>query len=313
MDVWLNGELVAEEDANISVFDSGLQHAVGLFETMYARNNHIFRVDQHMSRLTDSAKTLLMSTRLQPEALAEAAERLVVHSHLDEARIRLTVTGGNMNMLRQSEDGHVDPTILIVAQPPTPYPDIFFSEGVEITIASGRTNPWTQMAGHKTLNYWPRIHALQMAAMIGASEALWLDPAAKITCGCVSNIFMVKNGVLQTPKARGEQTAGNDIPPVLPGITREAVLEVAHEAGIETQLGEHTLDDLLTADEAFLTNSSWHVLPVRGLRFRTNPEEGSGEIETRAIGAGSVGPITARLRADLLELIEQETTPAMES
>ena len=152
-----------------------------------------------------------------------------------------------------------------------------------------------------------------MAAMIGASEALWLDPAAKITCGCVSNIFMVKNGVLQTPKARGEQTAGNDIPPVLPGITREAVLEVAHEAGIETQLGEHTLDDLLTADEAFLTNSSWHVLPVRGLRFRTNPEEGSGEIETRAIGAGSVGPITARLRADLLELIEQETTPAMES
>ena len=71
MDVWLNGELVPEEQANISVFDSGLQHAVGLFETMHARNNRIFRVDQHMARLAESAKSLLMSTRLQPEALGQ--------------------------------------------------------------------------------------------------------------------------------------------------------------------------------------------------------------------------------------------------
>lgn len=308
MDVWLNGELVPEEQANISVFDSGLQHAVGLFETMHARNNRIFRVDQHMARLAESAKSLLMSTRLQPEALAEAAERLVAHSHLSESRIRLTVTGGNMNMLQQNEDGHVDPTVLVVAQPPTPYPPIFFTEGVEITIAAGRTNPWTQMAGHKTINYWPRIHALQMAAMIGASEALWLDPAAKITCGCVSNMFIVKDGVVKTPKARGEQTAGEEIPPVLPGITREAVIECAQDAGMEVQLCDLTLDDLLAADEAFMTNSSWHLLPVRGLRFRTNPEEGSGEIETRSIGTGSVGPMANRLREDLLNLIERETS-----
>ena len=64
-------------------------------------------------------------------------------------------------MLQQNEDGHVDPTVLVVAQPPTPYPPIFFTEGVEITIAAGRTNPWTQMAGHKTINYWPRIHAFR--------------------------------------------------------------------------------------------------------------------------------------------------------
>ena len=144
--------------------------------------------------------------------------------------------------------------------------------------------------------------------MIGASEALWLDPAAKITCGCVSNMFIVKDGVVKTPKARGEQTAGEEIPPVLPGITREAVIECAQDAGMEVQLCDLTLDDLLAADEAFMTNSSWHLLPVRGLRFRTNPEEGSGEIETRSIGTGSVGPMATKLREDLLNLIERETS-----
>ena len=80
------------------------------------------------------------------------------------------------------------------------------------------------------------------------------------------------------------------------------------DAGMEVQLCDLTLDDLLAADEAFMTNSSWHLLPVRGLRFRTNPEEGSGEIETRSIGTGSVGPMATKLREDLLNLIERETS-----
>ncbi|MDG2423395.1 MAG: aminotransferase class IV [Phycisphaerales bacterium] len=307
MDVWLNGEVVPESEAHISVFDSGLQHAVGVFETMTARNARIFRVEQHMERLVDSAKTLLMSNRLQARPLAEAAERLLAHNAMAEARVRLTVTGGNLNMLQASEDGHVDPTVLVVAQPPTPYPPAFFSQGVEVSLAPGRANPWTPMAGHKTLDYWNRIHALQLAGLMGASEAIWLDPSANLASGCVSNIFIVRDGVLQTPLARGDEEEGAETPAVLPGITRAAVMECAQEAGMPVEIMNLEPKDLLSADEAFLTNSSWQILPVRGIRFRTRSEEGEEGMETRQIADGSVGTATSRLRRSLLELIERET------
>ena len=307
MDVWLNGEVVPESDARISVFDSGLQHAVGVFETMTARNARIFRVEAHTNRLVDSAKTLLMSNRLQAGPLAEAAERLLAHNAMSEARIRLTVTGGNLNMLQASEDGHVDPTVLVVAQPPTDYPPTFFSQGVEVSLAPGRANPWTPMAGHKTLDYWHRIHALQLAGLIGASEAIWLDPAANLASGCVSNLFIVRDGVLQTPLARGDEEEGAESPPVLPGVTRAAVMECAAAAGIPVEVMNLEPKDMLSSDEAFLTNSSWQLLPVRGIRFRTRSEEGEEGIDTREIADGTVGPVTSRLRRELLDLIERET------
>lgn len=307
MDVWLNGKVIPESEARISVFDSGLQHAVGIFETMVARNAKIFRIEQHMERLVESAKTLLMSNRLQPGPLAEAAERLLAHNAMAEARIRLTVTGGNLNMLQASEDGYVEPTVLVVAQPPTSYPPAFFSQGVEVSIALGRANPWTPMAGHKTLDYWSRIHALQVAGLMGASEALWLDPAAHLTGGCVSNLFIVRDGILQTPPARGEEPEGAEPTPVLPGITRAAVMDCARVAGIGVEVMDLEPKDLLASEEAFLTNSSWQILPVRGLRFRTRGEDETEHIESRPIAQGTVGTITSRLRRDLLDLIEHET------
>ncbi|MCH2134219.1 MAG: aminotransferase class IV [Phycisphaerales bacterium] len=307
MQVWLNGEVVSESEAQVSVFDSGIQHAVGLFETMSAHNARIFRVMEHAERLVESSRTLLMSQRLQAGPLAEAAERLLAQNTMTEARIRLTVTGGNLNMLQAAEGGHVDPTVLIVIQPPTNYPPVFFSQGVEVCLAAGRENPWTPMAGHKTLNYWPRIHALQMAGLAGASEALWLDPAAHLMSGCVSNLFIIRDGCLQTPWARGEQSESGETSPVLPGITRGAVIECAEAAGITVQRMNLTLDDLLQADEAFLTNSSWQVLPVRGLRLQRRQEDGTPGVESRPIGAGSVGSMTTQLRRDLLDLIERET------
>ena len=190
MDIWLNGEVVPEDDARVSVFDSGLQHGVGLFETMSARNGRIFRVERHMERLVESASSLLLSNRLQPGPLAEAAEQLLVHNGLQEARVRLTVTGGNLNMLQAAAEGHIDPTVLVVTQPPTEYPPAFFANGIEVCIAPGRENPWSAMVGHKTMFYWPRIQALQQAAVLGAGEALWLDPSARLTAACVGNIFI---------------------------------------------------------------------------------------------------------------------------
>lgn len=313
MQVWLNGAFTDDTAAAIGVFDAAVQHAVGLFETMAARNGKVFRLQQHIERLIDSAHELALTERLQVEPLSEAVERSLEHSGLTEARIRLTVTGGDLNTIRAGGAGGAnDPTILVVPQPPTPYPEAFFAQGVSVIMAPGRVNPWSPFSGHKTINYWERIHALQQAASVGAGEALWADPAAKIVSGSVSNLFLVQDDVLTTPPARGEQSDGEEVPPVLPGITRAAVIEVAKAAGITVECRMPTMEDLLSAEEVFLTNASWHVLPVTSflLRVRQDDTDEGNEVklQQRNVADGSVGVMTADVRGSLLALIDRETS-----
>jgi branched-subunit amino acid aminotransferase/4-amino-4-deoxychorismate lyase len=183
-------------------------------------------------------------------------------------------------------------------------------------MAPGRLNPWSTSAGHKTIDYWERIRTLQQAGAVGAGEALWADPAARVLSGCVSNLFLVKDGVLHTPPARGEQDPGQEVPPVLPGITREAVIEVAAATGVPVEYTQPSMDDVLGADELFLTNASWHVLPVTSLllRVRETPDDsremdGNGiTLQQTPVGEGSVGALTADLRGSLLGLIDRETS-----
>jgi branched-chain amino acid aminotransferase len=309
MDVWINGEFVRDEDARVSVFDAGFQHGIGLFETMAARNGRVFRAGQHMGRLLESAQALMLSDRLHADPLIEAVHHTIEHNKQPNARVRLTLSGGDLNALRSTGEGPTDPTIVIVVQPPTEYPEAFFSQGIAALLAPGRLNPWQQTAGHKTLNYWNRIAALQAAASVGAGEALWLTPDAMVASGSVSNLFYVSDGELITPPARGEQLKGELVPPVLPGITRSAVIELAQRAGISVREGMPNLEELMDADEVFLTNSSWHILPVTGLGLNVHSKDPQHEAELRhhPIGEGSVGSMTADLRAALLELIEQET------
>ena len=309
MDIWINGSLVADDKATVSVFDAGLQHGIGLFETMAAHNGRCFRVEQHVDRLIKSASLLRLTDRLHAEPLVAAIQQAVDHSGLSNARVRLTVTGGNLNALQRTGEGPQDPTIIIAAQPPTEYPESFFANGVAATLAPGRLNPWDVAAGHKTLNYWSRISALQHAAAVGSGESLWLTPDAHVACGSVSNIFLITGGVLITPPARGEQERGEMVPPILPGITRSVVLELASKAGLTTKMEMPTLDDLMEADEVFLTNSSWNVLPVTSLGLTVQAETVDAEPELRRhrIAQGEVGHITADLRAAILECIEHET------
>ncbi len=310
MEVWLNGAFVSDDQAAVGVFDAAVQHAVGLFETMAARNGRVFRLEQHVNRLIESARQLALTERLQPEPLAAAVTGALERSELKDARVRLTVTGGDLNMLRSGNSGGAnDPTILVVPQPPTPYPEQFFNAGVDVILAPGRLNPWSTSAGHKTVDYGERIRTLQQAAMVGAGEALWADPAARVLSGCVSNLFWVKDNVLCTPPARGEQAVGEDVPPVLPGITRAAVLEVAASARITCARRMPLVDELLDADEVFLTNSSWQVLPVTGMLMRVREGEGEEDVKLhhKPVADGAVGSVSADLRSGLLAMIERET------
>jgi branched-chain amino acid aminotransferase len=295
--VWLNGQFHDRDDATVSVFDAGFQHGVGLFETMLARNGRIFRAEAHVQRLIESARELLLTDKLRVRSLLEALALVVARNELREARVRLTVTGGDLNFLQSRGEGRVDPTILIVAQPPTAYPDSFFTQGVTATIADERENPFASGAGHKTINYWPRIRALQQAAARGAGESLWLTVTNHLASGCVSNLFLVRDDQLLTPFARGEEEQGSLPAPVLPGVTRAAIIEIAERIGLEVARTMLTIEDLLRADEVFLTNSSWGVLPVTA-------------IERKPIGDGGVGDTTISLREQWLKLVELETATA---
>ena len=183
--IWLNGKFIDRDQASVPVFDAGIQHGVGLFETMLARNGAVFRIEAHLDRMANSARDLMLTQRLRIDPLADAVESTLKRNAMTEARVRLTLTGGNLNLLEREGKSQVDPTIFIVAQPPTVYPDAFFEKGVMVTIADGRENPLNPMAGHKTLNYWPRIRALQLAAAQRAGESIWLTVTNHLAGGCV--------------------------------------------------------------------------------------------------------------------------------
>jgi branched-subunit amino acid aminotransferase/4-amino-4-deoxychorismate lyase len=282
MRIWINGTFVERDEARISIFDASVQHAIGLFETMRITGGVVYRLDQHLERLARSCRELLLTERLRTDALAEAVKLVVGDGETDEARLRLTLTGGDLNTLQSRGESPADPTIIIVTQPPTAYPPEMFERGVIATIADGRLNPLDPMAGHKTLNYWPRIQALQFAAARSAGEALWFSVSNHLASGSVSNVFLVKDGILHTPYAHGEEEPGALRAPVLPGITRQAVIEFADARGIGTSRRMINIEETLEADEIFLTNASWGVLPVVG-------------IEREVIADGNVGPVTKAL------------------
>jgi branched-subunit amino acid aminotransferase/4-amino-4-deoxychorismate lyase len=297
MQVWFNGKFVERDQARISVFDAGFQHAVGLFETMLARNGAVFRAAEHLQRLTDSAKELLLTERLRIEPLIDALTATLERNGLQDARVRLTITGGDLNLLQSTGQSQVDPTILIVAQPPTVYPEHFFERGVIVLMANGRENPLHPMAGHKTLNYWPRIRELQLAAAKRAGEAMWFSISNHLCGGCVSNVMLVKDDELLTPIARGEEESGALPSAVLPGITRAAVIGLAEDLDVRVHRRMLDINDLLSADEVMLTNSSWGVLPVVG-------------VEREKIGDGEPGPMTRGLREGWLRMVDEETQAA---
>lgn len=281
--VFLNGSFVDRDEARLSAFDAGLQHGVGLFETMLGVRRdgraEVVALDAHIDRLCESARLLRLSEDLRAQGLAEAALETFERSGIERARIRLTVTGGDLNLLESRGKTNFRPTVLAVAQPATAYPDEMFERGILATIADARANPFSPVAGHKTLDYWWRLRELQVAAARGAGEAIVLQVSNHAAGGCVSNVLAVHGEALLTPIARGEEKHGGIPSPVLPGVTRSAVLGWAEEAGLDVRRQMMTVDDLLDADELMLTNSSWGVLPVTRLEGAT-------------IAAGEPGPVT---------------------
>jgi branched-subunit amino acid aminotransferase/4-amino-4-deoxychorismate lyase len=313
-DVFLDGAFVARDEARVSAMDAVVQHAVGLFETMLggirpAQGDRpagawVYRLGDHLERLRVSALELGLSDSLRVDRLGDAVletvERAASQGEIGldgRARVRLTLTAGNLNMLAATGKGPVSPTLLVVSQPATQYPGAMFERGVAVVLAEERANPLNSLEGHKTVNYWWRLRQLQAASARQAGEAVVLQVTNHLCGGCVSNIFLVKDGELLTPIARGEEPRGGLPSPALPGITRAAVIELAERISVPCSKAMLSVEEMLGADEVFLTNSSWGVLPVVSV---------VGLGEKRAIGDGVPGALTRRLRESWLADVARE-------
>ena len=184
----------------------------------------VHRLDEHVDRLRGSAETLGLADFLDSTALQEAVMATLERSRLTRARIRLTITAGDLNLLTRAAaqaalgesekakgPGH-DPTVMIVCQAATTYPVPMFDRGVRATVGETRANPFDPFQGHKTLNYWWRLRELQIAASKGGAEAILLSITNHLASGCVSNVMIAKDGELLTPIARGEEGRTSNTP-----------------------------------------------------------------------------------------------------
>lgn len=284
MKIYLNGQLVGKEQAVVSVFDHGLLYGDGAFEGIRVYGGKVFLLKDHIDRLYESAKAIRLEIPMSPAAMIQATKDTVAANGITDGYVRLVVTRGagslGLDIRRTS-----NPQIIIIADTITLYPAEIYTNGMNLITASTiRNHPAALPARIKSLNYLNNILAKIEGTDAGTVEALMLNHKGEVAECTGDNIFILKNGVLKTPSP----DAG-----ILEGITRNAVLQLAREAGIPTQETTLIRHDLYVADEMFLTGTAAEVVPVVSL-------------DGRKIGDGKPGPITRRL----LELFHEFTRKA---
>ena len=277
--VFLNDRLVDIDKAWVSAADSGLLYGAGMFETMRSCNGVVFRLDDHLERLSVSAKKLSLHT-FGKDFLAESVHKVLDANKLADARLRLMVTNGSMS----AGDENLKPTLLITATKFQPYPDEYYKNGILVVICPFKQTGEDPLCGHKTTSYFPRMMGLNFAHQRQGAEALWFTTGNKLAEGCVSNVFLVKDSTVYTPMLTT---------PVLPGVARKSIFELAAgQEDIKVVENDLFINDVLEADEIFLTNVIMQVMPV-------------SRVEKHIVGDGKVGRITDRLIKSFRDFFSQ--------
>lgn len=271
--VWINGTLVPTEQATVSVFDHGLLYGDGVFEGLRIYGRKVFRLQEHLVRLDESARAICLQLPYTLEEIAAATNDTVAANGLVDGYIRLVVTRG-AGTLGIDPNRCSDPRVIIIADKISLYPAEYYEKGLEIITSSViRNHPAALSPRIKSLNYLNNILAKIEGQQAGCVEALMLNHKGEVAECTGDNIFLVKNGQLLTPPL----DAG-----ILGGVTRDTVLELAAAQGIETQQTALTKHDVYIADECFLTGSAAEVIPVV-------------KVDNRVIGDGKPGVVTKRL------------------
>ena len=285
--IYIDGTFYEQSEAKISVFDHGVLYGDGVFEGIRFYQDRVFRLDEHMDRLWDSAKAIALDIPLSRPALIDATLETIRQNDLHDGYIRLVVTRG-VGSLGLSPDSCRRPSIVIIAATIALYPDSLYEKGLTLATCSVRRIPPAALSPRiKSLNYLNNILAKIEAQQAGAAEGVMLNEQGYVAECTGDNLFVVKNGVISTPPVN----AG-----ILAGVTRAVVFELAKKNGIPIKEEDLTRYDILVADECFLTGTAAEVIAAV-------------QMDRRPIGSGRPGSITLKLVEEFRGLTRSTGTP----
>lgn len=277
--VWMNNRLVPAAKATLSTSDRGVLYGDGVFETLRAYDGRVFALERHLERLAAGAAALRLPLPISLEEIGAAVYETLTANELDNASVRVTLTRG-------PGAG--------IALPEAPTPTLFIAaRGLKADLSgrpctarlvSFRRNEHSPLVRLKSLNYLECLLAREEARAAGADEGLFRNTRGDLAEGAASNLFLVRGGVLMTP----DEASG-----ILPGITRQVVLELAQRLGIPLRVSPVSLLAMRAAHEAFLTNTLIEIAPLVA-------------VDGRPVGSGQPGPVTGQLAAAYRELVAGE-------
>lgn len=289
MKIHLNGRLVPEEDAKVSVFDHGFLYGDGVFEGIRVYNRRIFRHDAHLLRLYRSARAIMLHPLPPVEEMKRAIEDTVRANEMADGYIRAVISRGPGDLGIDPRKCPA-PTIVVIATGIALYPEEVYEQGMEcVTASTRRSRPDVLSPAIKSLNYLNNVLAKIECIRAGVPECVMLNDRGLVAECSADNIFILSrdfNG--QTELRTPPITAGS-----LEGITRDTVMQLAGEIGVRCVERDIALFDIYSAEEAFLTGTGAEVVPMTML-------------DQRAIGDGKPGPVTRQLIARYRELTHTE-------
>jgi len=287
MRIYLNGKLVPEREARISVFDHGLLYGDGVFEGIRAYNRRVFRLEAHVDRLFRSAKAIDLKMPMSHAEVCEAVVRTCKANRIRDGYVRLVVTRG-VGTLGLNPYLCKRPQIFIIAAGIQLYPEELYEQGLAIvTVGTKRNHPEAINPRIKSLNYLNNVLAKIEAINAGVMECVMLNPLGYVAEASGDNIFVVRGKTIITPPT----WCG-----ALEGITRAVVMELAPTLGFVVKEDVLTRYDLYVADEVFLTGTAAEIIGV-------------SKIDKRTIGKGRPGKVTRALSGRFHELARSEGTP----
>jgi branched-chain amino acid aminotransferase len=283
--IYFNGKFVPKQEARTSIFDHGFLYGDGVFEGIRAYDGRVFRLDEHLDRLYDSAKAIDLKIPISKEEMKKAIIETLKKNNLTDAYIRPIVSRGDGD-LGLDPGKCAKPNIFIITQEwGAMYGDLYEKGLTAITVGVRRNAAEAMPPNIKSLNYLNNILAKIEANAKGGDEAIMFDVHGNVSEGSGDNIFVIKNGRIITPP-----TMNN-----LRGITRAAAIELAKNMGIEVLETNIGFFDMYTADEVFVTGTAAEIAPI------TN-------IDGRSIADGKTGKITKMLMSAFKELTKTDGT-----
>jgi branched-chain amino acid aminotransferase len=284
--IYIDGKFYTKENAKISVYDHGLLYGDGVFEGIRAYNGRIFRLDEHIDRMYDGAKAIMLEPPVSKEKMKEIIKETLRKNNLKDAYIRPIITRGRGN-LGLDPNKCPKPTIICIAETwGAMYGDLYENGLTAVTVSIRRNAPEALPTNIKSLNYLNNILAKIEANIKGGDEAIIFDVRGNLAEGSGDNIFLVKHGKIFTPFTQMN----------LNGVTRGAVFDLSAKLKIEMVEANLGYFDLYTADEVFVTGTAAEIGPI-------------SKIDGRIIGTGKPGPVTKKLMKAYTELTRKTGTP----